>query len=288
MYFVEYGSLFSPKLFKNAFKKRIVLKKKERTVGDTLLLSAMAREIKRVNPDIYIITETLLPELFFHNPNVDENRGWHIYSGKNNVRTWYNIHQDQQEHVIHDLLRALPYTFKHVDIGVDLFLTQEDKSAAQKILQGRPSMSIMSSGKVTFSENREWSKANFQHVVDYFNKDFQLVQIGDVTDVPCEGVLDCRGKTLRETAAIINESLLFIGQEGGLMHLANGVKKRSVIIYGGYLHPSVTGYRDNMNLYVDVECAPCYTRKSGCTHRKCMKLIQPKDVIQAAEKLLPE
>lgn len=262
------------------------MKKKERAVGDTLLLSAMARELKRVDSDIYIITETLLPELFYHNPNVDENRGWHIYSNKNNVKTWYNIQKDQQEHVIFDLLKNLPYSFPRVEIGVDLYLTQAEKSAAWSVLGEKSVICIMSSGKTTFNNNREWGKANFQQVVNYFKKDFLIVQLGSLTEALLDGVMDYRGKPLRETAAIIHESLLFIGQEGGLMHLANGVKKRSVIIFGGYLHPLVTGYRENINLYVNMACSPCYIERKNCLHRNCLKMIHAEDVIRAAEKLL--
>ncbi len=286
MFFVEYRSLFSPELLRNIFKRRIVLKKKERTVGDTLLLSAMAREIKRVDPDVYIITETHLPELFYHNPNIDENRGWHIYSNKNNIKTFYNIQKDQQEHVIFDLLSDLPYSFHQIEIGVDLYLTKAEKSSARDVLGQKPTISIMSSGKTTFNKNREWGRDNFQQVVDYFSNNFQIVQIGSQSDAPLDRVMDYRAKPLRDTAAIIDRSQLFIGQEGGLMHLANGVKKRSVIIFGGYLNPSVIGYRENINLYVDMDCSPCYTDRENCEHRNCLLKVRPEDVIRAAENLL--
>lgn len=286
MFFVEYSSFFSLKLLENVFKRRIVLKKKERAVGDTLMLATVAREIKRVDPEVYVITETRLPELFLHNPHVDENRGWHIYSGKNNVRTWYNIQRNQQEHVILDLLKALPYNFPDVDVSMDLYLTPTEKEEAREVLHHHPTISIMSSGKASFSSNREWGQGKFQKVVDYFKKDFQIVQVGDGMDALLAGVIDYRGKTLRGTAAIISKSLLFIGLEGGLMHIANGVGKRSVILFGGYLLPSITGYRENINLYIDMECAPCYRERKSCSHRKCMELIYPEDVIQAAENLL--
>ncbi len=289
MFFVEYKSLLNPKLYKNLFRKRIILKMKFRAVGDTLLLSTMAREIKRKEPDMYVITETRLPELFRNNPNIDENRGWHIYSNKNTVKSWYDIQKDQREHVIFDLLSSLPYDFdpSQVNIGVDIFLSQAE-IAVYNTLKQRPSISIMSSGKTSFSPNREWGEDNFQAVADYFNKDFQIAQIGSLTDPLLDGAIDFRGKNLRETAVIISNSRLFIGQEGGFMHLANGVKKRSVIIFGGYLRPSVTGYQENINLYTDMECAPCFSKRAACYHRNCMKLIRPKDVIQAAERILSE
>ena len=51
---------------------------------------------------------------------------------------------------------------------------------------------------------------------------------------PLKGALDLRGKTgLREAAAILSNSLVFIGQVGFLMHLARAVDCRSVIVYGG-------------------------------------------------------
>ncbi|MFQ5646229.1 MAG: glycosyltransferase family 9 protein [bacterium] len=286
MFFVEYTSFFHPKLYKNIFKRRIVLKKKERAVGDTLLLSAMAREIKRLDPDIYLITETRLPELFYHNPHIDENRPWHLYSNRNNVRTWYNIRKDQRKHVIYDLLEGLPYQFPQVELKVELYLDEAEKEAARTILGSKPAICIMSSGKGSFSSNREWGASKFQQVTDFFRKDFQVIQLGGLDDQLLAGAVDFRGKPLRETAAVLEQALLFIGQEGGLMHLANSVGTRSVIIFGGYLLPTVTGYRENINFYREVDCAPCYVERKSCPSRKCMELIAPGEIIEAAERIL--
>ena len=77
-------------------------------------------------------------------------------------------------------------------------------------------------------------------------------------------------------------SLVFIGLEGFLMHLARAVNCRSVIIYGGRIKPSQIGYVANKNLYSPVECSPCWLRNPCDHNRKCMDMITVEQVIVAS------
>ena len=104
--------------------------------------------------------------------------------------------------------------------------------------------------------------------------------------------VDARIKNVRETAAILANSELFIGIEGGLMHLAQSVGTNSVIIFGGYITPEISGYDINTNIYSNVDCSPCYTsekKHSLCESMKCMKGISVEYVYnQIMEKLKGE
>ena len=111
----------------------------------------------------------------------------------------------------------------------------------------------------------------------------QVIQIGAASDPKLEGAMDLRGKTtIRQSAAILANALVYIGLEGFLMHLARAVDCRSVIIYGGRLKPSQIGYVANKNLYTQVRCAPCWLRNPCDFDRKCMDMITPPQVIAAA------
>ena len=94
--------------------------------------------------------------------------------------------------------------------------------------------------------------------------------------------MDLRGRTnLRQSAAVLANSLVFIGLSGFLMHLARAVDCRSVIIYGGREKPAITGYVANKNLYHQVRCAPCWLRNSCEFNHKCMDMVSVDNVISA-------
>ena len=113
--------------------------------------------------------------------------------------------------------------------------------------------------------------------------DVQVIQLGSADDPKLEGATDLRGKTtVRQSAAILANSFVFIGLVGFLMHLARAVDCRSVIVYGGREKPTQTGYVANKNLYSQVKCAPCWLRNPCDYDRKCMDLISVSQIISAA------
>lgn len=134
---------------------------------------------------------------------------------------------------------------------------------------------------------KEWFADRLQAVVDDLGRDREIVQLGAATDPPLARVRDLRGKTtIRQAAAILAGSRLFIGLVGFLMHLARAVGTRSVIVYGGREHPSQSGYRVNTNLFTSLPCSPCW-HWNGCPYdRECMRQITAADVIAAARGVL--
>jgi ADP-heptose:LPS heptosyltransferase len=110
----------------------------------------------------------------------------------------------------------------------------------------------------------------------------RVVQVGSASDVKLEGAVDLRGQTsLRETAALLANSLVFVGLAGSLMHLARAVDCRAVIIYGGREKPAITGYVANKNLFTQVRCAPCWLRNTCEFNHKCMDMISVDHVVAA-------
>ena len=89
---------------------------------------------------------------------------------------------------------------------------------------------------------KEWFADRFQLVVNALKGKYSIVQLGSGGDPPLAGTIDLRGKTsLRQSAAILSQALVFIGLVGGLMHLSRAVDCRSVIVYGGRELPASIG-----------------------------------------------
>jgi len=264
-------------------------------IGDNLLCSIVARELrKRGESRISILTR--YPQLFWHNPDIHsslpEGRfsrallaqlkvpatyltyGRHITAENRNLLPPYHIVVEMcQRASIRGEIELRPY----------FTLTPEELKGGR--LSERQ-VAIQSSGmSAQFAVIlKEWFPDRFERVVDALRGRFDFVQIGAREDPPLKGALDLRGKTtLRQTAAILANSVVFVGLAGFPMHLARAVDCRSVIVYGGRELPSITGYACNQNLSRLPPCAPCGLYDDCEYHRDCMKQIEAGDVVLAIE-----
>ena len=86
--------------------------------------------------------------------------------------------------------------------------------------------------------------------------------------------------------AFIKNLDLFVGTEGGFHHAAAALDKKAVVIFGGFISPSITGYDFHSNIYIDSEKSPC-GKKSVCEHCiNSMKKISKKTVVKLIKKNL--
>ena len=130
--------------------------------------------------------------------------------------------------------------------------------------------------------NKEWIAERYQEIVDRFSGSYQFIQLGARDDFPLRKVTDLRGKTtIRESAAILKNSVMAITHVGFLMHLARAVDCRAVVIYGGREKPEQSGYACFENLYTDIECSPCWLHNRCDFARRCMTQISTDMVEQA-------
>ena len=172
-----------------------------------------------------------------------------------------------------------------VELRPYVVLSEAEKRAGK--IAHRPQIAMQSSGLAARypMRNKMWPPERFQIVANALKDDFDLVQLGASSDPQLHGALDLRGRTsVRQTAAILSVSRLFIGLVTGLMHLARAVDCRSAVVYGGREHPSQSGYSANENLYWSGPCAPCWQRNDCDYDRVCMSEILPDQVIAAARR----
>jgi ADP-heptose:LPS heptosyltransferase len=184
------------------------------------------------------------------------------------------------EHILIRMCRLARITGP-VELRPYIFLTPQEL-AAGKLAENQ--VAIQSSGLASplAMKNREWYPERFQELCAQLRSDVRVIQVGSASDMKLEGAMDLRGQTtLRQTAAVLANSLVFIGLVGFNMHLARAVDCRSVIIYGGREKPAISGYVANKNLYQQVRCAPCWLRNPCEFNRKCMDMITVDRVIAA-------
>ncbi len=248
-------------------------------LGDCLMLSALLPHLKIKYPDRKIIVEIARPELFKNNPYVTFTTTKHYKTTKRHIKPRYHVEPKTNKHMIEQLLEHICVNSKGAP---ELYLNKNEKINARNKYPF-PYITICAQGKGGFTKNRkEWGVERFQELRDLF-PDYKFIQSGSKNDYLLKNVIDARGMPVREFAAVIYNSLFFIGPEGGLMHLTKSINKRSVILYGGFLKPEISGYAENLNIVSSPECSPCFYSSGeykSCSTMKCMKSITPKIVYE--------
>lgn len=91
--------------------------------------------------------------------------------------------------------------------------------------------------------------------------------------------------SILESAALLEKAALFIGNDGGLVHMAHALRVPLVGLYGP-VDPVVYGpapaSRQALVVYKkDLACRPCYARfryNSACENRACLQALTPEEV----------
>ena len=256
-------------------------------MGDDLLCSTVARELKnRGTKSIWQLTAH--PELFAGNRDViavpADFRIRRLCEMFGVAFIELEYPEPPAQHLITTLCKAAGIRGE-IELRPYVVLSEAERRAGH--VASRPQIAIQTATLAARfpMRNKLWPHERFQAVADGLRTEFDLVQLGAPSDPALAHALDLRGKTsLREAAAILSASRMFIGLVGGLMHLARAVDCRSVIVYGGREHPSQSGYVANENLYWSGPCAPCWQRNHCDYDRRCMTEILPEQVIAAARR----
>ena len=59
-------------------------------------------------------------------------------------------------------------------------------------------------------------------------------------------------------------------------------------LFGGVIsvaHPDVSGYSQNTNLFVSVDCSPCW-QVELCKEPRCKELLKPETVVEKAMEIV--
>lgn len=195
----------------------------------------------------------------------------------------YNLKFPMQ-HIIAASAANANYTGK-IKLKPELYLTEDEKKFGC-LSENKKQIVIMSTA---IDPNKQWDK--WQELVDKIKDKYYVIQIGDITrDKKLEGVIDKRGQyTLRECASVLYNSDLFVGQIGGLMHLARAVNCPAVIAYSASEPYTFASYPFNKNVICTNACVKCSQPGTSpyaeyCTDNySCIKSITVEDMLSAIE-----
>jgi len=233
-----------------------------------------------------------------------KNRGMYLTRSMQ-LRSYDKKHMVEYYNGILDLLKVKPHYS-----SMELYLNEEDVASAQNLLREKnpdnlsPIIVIAPGGGASWGKEaylKYWPAGNFKVLIDKILEKYNpaIIIVGDLTDSTLLGagdskVINCTGKlTLAQTAALIQKADLFIGNDGGLLHMAVALGIRTISFFGP-VDPLVYGpypqdpHRHSI-LRKTLECSPCYRsfRLSSCKNdRECLVKINVEDAINAIDNVL--
>jgi ADP-heptose:LPS heptosyltransferase len=144
-----------------------------------------------------------------------------------------------------------------------------------------------------------WSNDKWNALMKKF-PNFKFIALGSTKNGGLTGKnLDNTGSSLNlyQAAYVLSKAKFLVSIEGGLVHIARAVKKRSVVMFG----PTADwffGYPENVNIKADYPCEPCHNQDvhwgSMCYKDKerktiyspCLEAISVNQVKKAVEQIL--
>jgi ADP-heptose:LPS heptosyltransferase len=190
-----------------------------------------------------------------------------------------------------------PIPVEHLDYAV----TSEERKSAEEFIQSHgieSPFAIIHAG--TSVPLKEWSIERFAEAARHIanNYGMQVVLIGApeevdraadlATMIPDLDPVDISGKlNLRGTAALLERASLYLGSDGGAMHIASAVGTPTLGLFGpGSYHIFSPVGRHAAAISHLFPCSPCTMTTCVRPHDTCMQSITIDEVLEETDKLV--
>ncbi len=221
----------------------------------------------------------------------------------------------QDKHVVEYYLGLLKLlSINPQDKRLELFITKEDKKLSLDLLKsiginnGDLVIGIAAGAGASWGPDavfKHWPAVRFAQLADKLINDLnaKILILGDesdrhiadtIADAMNSKPMVLAGKTtLGELIAIINDLHILVTNDGGPLHIAVALGKKTVSFFGP-VDPLVYGpYPADENRHTvlskTLDCVPCYSgfHLNPCLrNRDCLKQIEVKDAFEAVNRLL--
>lgn len=256
-------------------------------LGDQLIASGLARDawtkrgVKIAFGDGHrVIWDKHSSEIFQNNPNV-------VFPGneRHSKVEWVAFHKGSRGYNKQGDGRWIWNMEWRCKPG-EIYLTHGEVSAGQRHGKG---FVVIEPNVVAWkgsAANKRWPFERYQAVADALMADgIKVFQFENPDGSPLlQRVRSLKTRTFRDAVSILKQSALYVGSEGGMHHAAAAVEVPGVVLFGGFIPPSVTGYETHANLVgSDYFCGSFST----CAHcADAMNSISIETVYKAAKERL--
>ena len=274
-------------------KKRVSLFYYDAGFGDTLLIAAVAREVKRkYGNKIKVTVNTQKHNLLLNNPNIDTISNRHYGIDLNYHYGKYQAHNSFTENLIEIMCKKV--AINNPEHKVDIYLSEKEISAAQKKVSNikKPFVTIQAISGSFDAGRKLWPIEQWIDLVSKLNNlGITVIQLGSENENYIQGTTNMTHlKEIRESVAIINEASLHIGVVSSFMHAAAATNTDSIILFGGFEKYSAHQYINITPIESNIECAPCGKTNQKIlpcpNNNRCMNEIPPEKIIEIVKKKL--
>jgi ADP-heptose:LPS heptosyltransferase len=280
------GNLKNKLSFLNESKSWLTVIDRLGAPGDALITANVIRCIKKRYSHLKINCITPHPELIRFDPSINSINCKESFYSFDSTYWELIVRKEKRENIIaHNLGRIGINDHKY---RAKFYLSEEERKWAKQLIgaSSKPTIAICTRSKEIV---KNWPLDHWVELIDSIHRDFSIIQLGDDKEPVLENVTRFAGKhTMRESAALLSQVNFFIGPDSLLMHIANGLDIKSIIIFGGSRPTGSFGYEDNINLATVPECSPCWIHDGheSCDYKiKCMKKINQVQVLDAVDLL---
>ena len=139
---------------------------------------------------------------------------------------------------------------------------------------------------------KRWPKKRYIELINKLTQKYDIILFGgpgdkEINDEIAKSVkrkhdvVNLTGKSLKQSAALINKCRYFVTHDSGLMHVASTTKTRLITIFGP-TQAERFAPRNAVVIKNKTDCRPCYDiyghfRK--CKENRCMELVKTEDVL---------
>lgn len=168
----------------------------------------------------------------------------------------------------------------------EIYLSDEEEKYGQRLGKDFIVMEPNVESWKASSPNKDWGRGNYQSVAtSLLNDGHRIIQFMYPKSGPIlRGVKSIVTRDFRDALSIMRNARLYIGAEGGLHHGAAAVGIPAVVLFGGFIPPSVTGYDGHTNLAGSDRFCGSFSRCQHCLD--AMMRITQDSVYKAAKEHL--
>ena len=180
-------------------------------------------------------------------------------------------------------------------------LREEDKKKAKEFLKKNkiPKNRIavgLNTGAGTKFETKQWPKQRYLDLISDLSNQLQanVFLLGGSREKKFNDSLEKKSKhrvyntgsnnSLLEFAGFIFLMDLVVCSDTLGMHLAIGLGKKVIALFGSTCPQEIELYKRGTKLFAGVSCSPCY--KQSCPDMKCMKDITSEQVLEEIKKII--
>ena len=268
----------------NSKKKWLTVINRLGARGDTLITANVIRCIKDEFPNIKINCITPYPELIQYDPEIDAiNKPETFYSFDSSYVELIERDEKDENVVEHNLKRIGigKYSYKS---NFHLLESEKNWSKEQFPESSKPIIAISTKSKETI---KNWPETNWQELINTISIDFKIILLGDEKEPCLQNVERFAGNhSMRESAALLSQCILFIGPDSLLMHIANGLDIKSIIIFGNARPSGCLGYDENINISLLSDEGPSWRRlPKNCDINENMNQITAETVTNVINRI---